>query len=181
MRSDSFIYGLVLLLIIAVIFSSRQMVKKMNESENNVNVKYFQIQKKYFNQKRLLINLLAAVEKNCGELNDLLPENLPDIPEPNAPEDFNFEQFRAEIKTQEKLDHLIIRTERIIISGCPDLAASTREMLVHLKNEQELLYFMKNDYNKLARQHNAFIKRFPRNFYSNFYHFRSKPYYSSEN
>lgn len=36
---------------------------------------------------------------------------------------------------------------------------------------------LREEYNNRARNHNAFIKKFPRNFYSSFFHFQSKPYF----
>jgi hypothetical protein len=36
---------------------------------------------------------------------------------------------------------------------------------------------LREEYNNRARIHNAYIKKFPRNFYSSFFHFQSKPYF----
>lgn len=153
----------------------------MTKSENEVNIKYFQIQKNYFDQKLLLLKLLEAMEKNCAEMKDSLLENLPTIAEPKVASGLDFEQFRTEKKNQEKLDDLISRYERLPVSACPDLPDSFREITLQIKNEQERLGFLKMEYNTMAREHNAYIKRFPRNYYSSFYHFHSKPYYGSDN
>jgi hypothetical protein len=181
MRRDSFIYGLVLLLIFTGFISFKQTIKRMKESENEVCIKYFQIQKKYFEQKLLLQKFLDTMETNCDELNVLFPESTPGLAGPKVPADPDFEQFRAERKIQEELDRLINSTEKIVLSSCHDLPASTRAIIAEIKNIQTNLDSLKDEYNTLAMQHNAYIKRFPRNYYSSFYHFRSKPYYSSEN
>ena len=181
MHRDGFIYGLVLLLIFAGFISSKQTIKRMKESENEVNIKYYQIQRKYFEQKLFLQKLLDAVEKNCSELNGLFPKSIPDLARPGVTADPDFEQFRAERKIQEELDQLINSTEKLVLSSCHDLPASTRAIIVEIKNEQTNLDSLRDEYNALAMQHNAYIKRFPRNYYSSFYHFRSKPYYSSGN
>lgn len=180
MRSGVLIYSLVLLLIFAGFFSSRQTVKKMEESETEVNQQYFQIQIRYFEQKQLILELLSMAEKNCTELKDSIPDKLPDITKPEIPVGLDFEEFRKERKTQAELDSFIHKVINEVFSICMDLPESAPEIVVKIKKEQVRLDSLKNRYNTRAIQHNAYIKKFPRNYYSSFYHFHSKPYYSSD-
>ncbi len=51
-----------------------------------------------------------------------------------------------------------------------------KEMYVQICKYQGIADSLKNEYNQSARHHNSYIKGFPRNFYSSFFHFQSKAY-----
>ncbi len=50
-------------------------------------------------------------------------------------------------------------------------------LLIDLSFDKIQTRELREEYNDRARNHNAYIKKFPRNFYSSFFHFQSKPYF----
>ena len=50
-------------------------------------------------------------------------------------------------------------------------------LLIDLSFDKIQTRELREEYNDQARNHNSYIKKFPRNFYSSFFHFQSKPYF----
>ncbi len=178
MKSSGIIYSTIMLLLLAGLFSGRSTIKKMKSSENRVNKAYFNIEKKYFDQQLILNDLLNEISGKCnGNTDSLINYLLPNISEPKEVSDYDFEQFRAEREKQKQIDYLVNNLGLFLSNNCIDLASDVFRKVERLEAVQKLILRDWKDYNLKVRMHNTYIKKFPRNFYSSFFKFRSKPYY----
>ena len=182
MRSSGLIYSIVLLLLLAGFFSGRSTIRKMSLSENRVNYAYFNIEKKYFDQQVLLGGLLDEISGYCSGISDsLITTSLPAFSEPLGMNDYDFDQFRAAREKQEKIDHFVNNLEQFMLTNCMNLSPDVLRKVERLETGQKNILKDWGDYNSIAIVHNTYIKKFPRNFYSSFFKFQSKPYYKVEN
>ena len=180
MKSSGLIYSIVILLLLLGLFSGRSTMKNMSKSENLVDLAYFNIEKKYFNQQILLNDLVSKISEDCrGNIDSLIKELLPGISEPKEISNFDFDQFRAAREKQKHIDFIVNNLGLFLSNNCSDLPSDVLLQVECLETEQKLLMRDWEDYNLKVRIHNTYIKKFPRNFYSSFFKFRSKPYYKS--
>ena len=92
MKSSGLIYSIVILLLLLGLFSGRSTIKNMSKSENLVDLAYFNIEKKYFNQQILLNDLVSKISEDCrGNIDSLIKELLPGISEPKEFCNFDFD------------------------------------------------------------------------------------------
>ncbi len=181
MKSSGLIYSIVVLLLLAGLFSGRSTIKNMSKSESQVNQAYFNIEKKYFNQHIFLNDLLDEINEECTAINDsLIKDLLPDIHEPKGISDYDFDQFRAAREKQVNIDLLVNNLGQFLSANCQGLSSGIFIKVERLESEQKDILRDWEDYNSKVRMHNTYIKKFPRNFYSSFFKFRSKPYYKVE-
>lgn len=153
----------------------------MRRSERQVNQAYFKIEKKYFDQQILLNSLLDEINEECTVITDSLRKDLlPHISEPKGIRDYDFDQFRAAREKQENIEQLINNMGQFLSANCQGLSSEIFVKVERLEIGQKDIVRDWGDYNSKVRMHNTYIKKFPRNFYSNFFKFRSKPYYKVE-
>ena len=182
MKSSGLIYSTIILLLLAGFFSGRSTIIKMKRSETQVNQAYFNIEKKYFEQQVFLIDLLDEIHEECSGITEpLIKEFLPDLSEPKEMGDFSFDQFRDAREKQKQVDLFVNNLEQFLITNCMNLSPGVHEKIEKLEIGQKSILRDWGDYNSIAIVHNTYIKKFPRNFYSSFFKFQSKPYYKVEN
>lgn len=178
MKESRILYVFVIILILIGFFSVKTTIKKMQESGQEVDLMFYQITAEYEKMNKVFSNM----EKILADQFPLLLDSLQLHALPEISENLNSEKLDFEIFNKNRLfQNTLSRNFEIVLAHFgenhndnPELIESCLDSLVD--REQSILVIEKA-YNNRAGNHNAFIKKFPRNFYSSFFHFQSKPYF----
>ena len=178
MKESRILYVFVIILVFIGFLSVKTTIKKMQESGQEVDLMFYQITTEYEKTNKVLSNMEEILADQFPLLLDSLHIYAPPIiPKNTNSENLNFEIFNENILFQNALSKNV---EIILVyfgenhNDNPELIGSYLDNL--FDGEQSILV-LKKAYNNHARNHNAFIKKFPRNFYSSFFGFQSKPYF----
>ncbi len=178
MKGSRILYLLVIALSILGFMAVKSTIKKMQESGHEVDKIYLKLNSSFEETNAILLEMEGSLATEFPKLFDSLQLNsLPELPEVDDIYMVDFEIFNnnlfVQIELLEKVDK-VLSYFRVHSTKNSKEINNYLESLLDIKIQIET---QTKDYNNRARLHNAFIKKFPRNFYSSFFHFQSKPSY----
>jgi len=178
MKNINYIYFIVLIIIVTAIISVRTVIHKMDHSGNEVDAIFYKIGDGYKKQ----IELARILEFQLKKTGKVQPDSLPpfsfaasDIFQKSSK--LNFPEFIKYQQLQESIDQNIDRLNHIISTGRWESESEIEQLVFNMNNNADKIELLKESYNENARRYNSFIKTFPNNFYSIFFHFQTKPYF----
>ncbi|MEA1898349.1 MAG: hypothetical protein U9N53_11890 [Bacteroidota bacterium] len=173
------IYLLAGILLISSLFSARKTLQKMRNSADQTDKVLVSLDEMNKNQEKIFTQFERKFENyidweklqkdSLKALKSPLKNNFKTIPFATVGQ-YSTYQIRMEAKNRFYYE-LLTGFEP---DSSPDF--QNKEMHKQIYKYQELSDSLKNEYNQSARHHNSYIKGFPRNFYSSFFHFQSKAY-----
>jgi len=178
MKDSRILYLLVIALSILGFMAVKSTIKKMQESGHEVDYIYLKLNSSFEEINDILLVMEESLATDLPKFFDSLQlSSLSKVPEVDSIEAVDFEVFNNNLLVQtvllEKVDIVLSYFRNHSIENSNEIN-NYLESLLETKMQIET---QTKEYNNRARLHNAFIKKFPRNFYSSFFHFQTKPYY----
>lgn len=178
MKDSHILYLLVIALSILGFIAAKSTIKKMQESGHEVDVIYLKLNSSFEKINDILFEMEDSLATYLPKLFDSLHlSSLSKIPEVDSIEAVDFEIFNNNLFVQIDLIEKVDIVLGYFRNHSKEKSKEINNYLESLLDIKMQIKTQTKEYNNRARLHNAFIKKFPRNFYSSFFHFQSKPYY----
>ena len=184
------IYLLAGILLVSALISARTTLKKMRDSAYQTDKILVSLDELNKNQEKAFLQVERDL-KNHITWKNLKTDSLNTIKSPlkNNYKTISFatvshyRSYQVRMETKNLYYYELIKSLKPLDSlekGRQEPGTSPdyqdKEVYVQICIYQEIADSLKNKYNQSARQHNSYIKGFPRNFYSSFFNFQSKAY-----
>jgi LemA protein len=182
-------FWIALLLVVGIglflFVGSKNAYNRMVEMEENVEAQWSQVENVYQRRADLIPNLVNTVKG----YKDFEQETLTQVTEARAkvgqvtvtPEILeNPEMMNRFTEAQNQLSQTLSRLLSVS-EAYPDLKAneSFNNLMVQLEGTENRISVERKRYNDLARDFNAYIRRFPNNLYASFFAFDRKTYFEA--
>jgi len=165
-KSGWFFITLFLLLILAAYISGRITLRNMRNEGKEADIIFCTIVDGYQSLDTLLLQMIPENSRIHGAI----PRPIQMIwPELDCNQDISFHIFNEFHTRMVEYD---LYLDQLLVTGSYDPVLKT--FTDTLRSEQAHLRELKTRYNMETLEYNTFIKQFPRNFYSSFFHFQAK-------
>ena len=178
-KESRILYFLLLLLLVIGFISVKTTLIKMRKLGQEADMYFLKVTEIFDKQRVTLINIERNLADYYPEIIDSL-EGIPDPPEIDYSALIDFTIFSENLHYQSALMNKINNTINLIEHFDLDTISNIKLQVDNIEKGTQEIFSKKENYNYLAHQHNTYIKKFPRNFYSVFFHFQAKAYFRNE-
>lgn len=178
MKDSRILYVLVFVLITLAIFSIKSTLKNMTKSGQEVDHIFLEVCTTFTNMDSTLKSLNEIIGHQDLTFKDSFQLIYISHP-PKISEGYivDFVTFNKYLKFHNNLMENADTVLKYFKDHPTEKTDLLETLLIDLSFDKIQTGELREEYNNRARIHNAYIKKFPRNFYSSFFHFQSKPYF----
>ena len=178
--------GAIVLLVIILFFSIKGIYNGLITQQEAVESEWAQVENQYQRRADLIPNLVATVKGFAAQEKEVLQSVVAERAKVGSmqisPEILNnpatFQQFQqAQAGLSSALSRLMVVVERY-----PELKSNQNflELQTQLEGTENRITVARMRFNEAAQAYNTSIRRFPANFFANFFGFQKKEYFQSE-